>query len=260
MSKESQPNASSYEILKWIEKYQNFEDPIAQTKLVLHYTPLIESIARKYSKDKTIYEDVLQVGMIGLLGAIRRFDRCKGQSFDAFALPTIIGEIKRFIRDKTWDVHVPRRIKELSPKINHAVEMLTIQLQRSPSILEIANYLEVDEEEVFEALEMGKNYRAVSMDFCFQTEEDGSDMTLSDIIGEEDAGYELTNRKLLVLEAMGKLDEREKQVIHLTFFEQLSQRESGEILGISQMHVSRIQRKAIEKLRTAFQNQILYNK
>lgn len=252
MTRESQPNSSNDEVLKWIEEYQKCEDSIAQTKLVLHFTPLIESIARKYSKDKTLYEDILQVGMIGLLGAIRRFNTSKGQSFEAFAIPTIIGEIKRFIRDKTWDVHVPRRIKELNPKIKIAVETLTMELQRSPSIYEIAEYLQVDEEEVLETLEMGKNYRAVSMNYSIQLEEDGGNMTLFEMIGKEDAGFEITNSKLVVLEAMETLDEREKRVIILTFFEQLSQREVGEILGISQMHVSRIQRKAIEKLRESF--------
>lgn len=259
MAREFQPNLSNDEILCWIKQYQKCNDSFAQTKIVLHFTPLIQSIARKYSKDKTIYEDVVQVGMLGLLGAIRRFDISKGQSFEAFALPTIIGEIKRFLRDKTWDVHVPRRIKELTPKINMAVETLTMKLQRSPSILEIADYLQV-EEEVLETLEIGKNYRAVSMNYTFQTEEDGNNMTLFEIIGKEDAGFELTNSKLILSEAFQTLNEREKQIINLTFFEQFSQREVGELLGISQMHVSRIQRRAIEKLRDTLNIQFLSKK
>lgn len=252
MSKEFQPNALSDEIFKWIEEYQKYEDPIAQTNLVLHYTSLVESVAKKYCKDKTLYEDILQAGMLGLLGAIRRFNISKGQSFEAFAIPTIIGEIKRFIRDKTWDVHVPRRIKELSPKIKVTVETLTVKLQRSPSILEIANFLQVEEEEVLETIEIAKNYRAVSMDYEFKIEEDGSNLTLLEIIGEEDSGFEMANKRLIISEALEGLDEKEKRVIILTFFKQLSQREAGELLGVSQMHVSRIQRRAIEKLRESF--------
>src|SRR6185312_17535230 len=109
-------------------------DDEAQTNLVLHYERLVQSLARKYSNGKSFHEDIFQVGMLGLLGAIRRYDSEFGRSFEAFAVPTIIGEIKRFMRDKTWAVHVPRRIKELGPKIKAAVEALTIEMQRSPFV------------------------------------------------------------------------------------------------------------------------------
>ncbi len=114
MSKESLPkNTSKEEVLNWIAEYQASGCEDSQTNLVLHYQQLVESIARKYSHGKSYYDDIVQVGMLGLLGAIRRFDPSFGRSFEAFAVPTIVGEIKRFLRDKTWDVHVPRRIKEL---------------------------------------------------------------------------------------------------------------------------------------------------
>ncbi|MEG0380680.1 MAG: sigma-70 family RNA polymerase sigma factor, partial [Kurthia sp.] len=143
MSKGSLPKNSSKEtILYWIAQYQETGSDEAQTNLVIQYKQLVESIARKYSHGKTYYDDIVQVGMLGLLGSIRRFDPSFGRSFEAFAVPTIVGEIKRFLRDKTWDVHVPRRIKELGPRIKAAVEVLTTELQRSPSISEIANYLE----------------------------------------------------------------------------------------------------------------------
>ena len=113
MSKQSHPNQPTKEqVLEWIEAYQKTEDEEAQTNLVLNYKRLVESIARKYSNGKSYHEDIAQVGMLGLLGAIRRYDPSYG-SFEAFAVPTIIGEIKRFLRDKTWAIHVPRRIKEL---------------------------------------------------------------------------------------------------------------------------------------------------
>ena len=252
MSKESLPkNSSKEEVLNWIADYQENGSDEAQTNLVLHYQQLVESIARKYSHGKSYYDDIVQVGMLGLLGAIRRFDPSFGRSFEAFAVPTIVGEIKRFLRDKTWDVHVPRRIKELGPRIKAAVEALTTSLQRSPSITEIADYLEVQDEEVLEAMEMGRSYQALSMDHSIESDSDGSTVTLFDVVGREDVGYEATNRRMLVADAMNVLNERERQIIQLTYLEQLSQKEAGERLGISQMHVSRIQRKAVKKLQDA---------
>ncbi|RHW34882.1 RNA polymerase sigma factor SigB [Lysinibacillus yapensis] len=252
MSNQSPHNRSSAEdILKLIDEYQQKEDSSALDQLVLHYKNLVESIAKKYSYGKSNHEDIVQVGMLGLLGAVRRFDTSLGKSFEAFAVPTIVGEIKRFLRDKTWDVHVPRRIKELGPKIKSAAEVLTTQLQYSPSIAEIAQYLEVEEEDVLEAMEMSKSYHALSMDHSIEADADGGTVTLMDVIGKEDEGYERTNRRIVVSEALEVLEEREKEILKLTYYDQLSQKEAGERLGISQMHVSRIQRKAIKKLQEA---------
>ncbi|REB07755.1 RNA polymerase sigma factor SigB [Sporosarcina sp. BI001-red] len=239
------------QVLEWIRRYQENEDDEAQTQLVIHYERLVQSIARKYSKGKSYHEDIAQVGMLGLLGAIRRYDPEFGRSFEAFAVPTIIGEIKRFLRDKTWAVHVPRRIKELGPRIKATVETLTTELQRSPLVSEIAEYLEVDEESVLEAMEMGRSYQALSMDHTLEADSEGGTVTLFDIIGSKDDGYEKTDQRLLVANALNVLSDREKQIIQYTYIEQLSQKETGELLGISQMHVSRLQRKAIKKLQEA---------
>jgi len=252
MSNQSPPNSYSKEqVLTWIKEYQENQDDEAQTNLVLHYQRLVESIARKYSNGKSYHEDIVQVGMLGLLGAIKRYDPQFGRSFEAFAVPTIVGEIKRFLRDKTWAVHVPRRIKELGPKIKSAVEALTVELQRSPHVYEIADYLEVDEDDVLEAMEMGKSYHALSMDHALEADFDGSTVTLLDILGEQDDGFEKTDQRLMVENALSVLTDREKLIIQYTYMEQLSQKEAGERLGISQMHVSRLQRKAIKKLQAA---------
>ncbi len=241
-------SASKEQVLEWIQRFQQTEDDEAQTNLVLHYQYLVESIARKYSNGRSYHDDIVQVGMLGLLGAIRRFDSSFGRSFEAFAVPTIIGEIKRYLRDKTWDVHVPRRIKELGPKIKAAVEFLTTETQRSPQVAEIAEYLEVEEDEVLEAMEMSQSYQALSMDRPIDSDGDGSTATLFDIVGKQDDEFEKTNRRIIVENAMKELSERERQIIQLTYLQQLSQKEAGEMLGISQMHVSRLQRKAIKKL------------
>lgn len=249
MSEQSPPRSSTKEeVLLWIKQYQETADEDAQTNLVLNYERLVQSIARKYSNGKSYHEDLVQVGMLGLLGAIRRYDAEFGRSFEAFAIPTIIGEMKRFMRDKTWAIHVPRRIKELGPRIRVTVEALTVELQRSPRIHEIAEYLDVDEEDVLEAMEMGRSYQALSMDHTLDADSEGGTVTLFDLVGAPDDGYEATDQRMLVADALVVLSEREKQVIQYTYIDQLSQKETGELLGISQMHVSRIQRKAIKKL------------
>ncbi len=254
MQKQSQPNQAMKEkVNEWIKAYQLHEDEEAQDQLVLHYKNLVETIARKYSRGRSFQEDIAQVGMIGLLGAIRRYDESFGKSFEAFAVPTIIGEIKRFLRDKTWSVHVPRRIKELGPKIKTTVEDLTTELQRSPRIDEIADFLQVSEEEVLEAMEMGKSYQALSMDHSIEADSDGGTVTLLDIFGNIDQGFEKVNQRLVLEKVLHVLSDRERSIIHYTYLENLSQKEAGEKLGISQMHVSRLQRRAIKKLQEAIQ-------
>lgn len=249
MSEQSPPKPNTKEeVLRWIRQYQETRDEQAQTNLVLNYERLVQSLARKYSNGKPYHEDLVQVGMLGLLGAIRRYNPSYGRSFEAFAIPTIIGEIKRFMRDKTWAIHVPRRIKELGPKIKATVETLTAELQRSPLIHEIAEYLDVDEEEVLEAMEMGRSYQALSMDHTLDADAEGGTVTLFDLVGTTDDGFEATDQRLLVADALVVLTDRERKIIQYTYIDQLSQKEAGDLLGISQMHVSRLQRKAIKKL------------
>jgi RNA polymerase sigma-B factor len=252
MQKQSQPNQlSMQEINELIKAYQEHQDEEAQNKLVLHYQNLVSTIARKYSKGGSYHEDIVQVGMIGLLGAIRRYDESFGKSFEAFAIPTIIGEIKRFLRDKTWSIHVPRRIKELGPKIKTTVEELTTKLHRSPKVEEIAEALHVSEEEVLEAMEIGKSYQALSIDHSIEADSDGGTVTLLDIVGTIDEGYEKINQKLVLEKVLHVLTDREKKIIQYTYLDNMSQKDAGEKLGISQMHVSRLQRRAIKKLQEA---------
>lgn len=248
-------NLSKEEIDALILEYQQHESLTAQTFLVKHYTALVASLARKYSYGRNMHEDIMQVGMLGLLAAIRRYDPEIGKSFKAFLIPTVIGEIKRFLRDKTWSVHVPRRVKELSSTIKKAVEELTIQYQRSPKIKEIADYMNITEEELLEVMEMGKSYQATSVDQAIETGQEGSPVTPLDIIGSHDSGFDKVEQRLMLQSALHVLTERERKVIHYLFMENKSQKETGEYLGISQMHVSRLQKKAIEKLRKVLDNE-----
>lgn len=255
MMTKSQPhNKREDEVYQWIQHLQeNPKDEVIQEKVVLAYQDLVESIARKYSKRSSIHEDLVQVGMLGLLAAIRRYDPAFGKSFESFAIPTIIGEIKRFIRDQTWSVHVPRRIKELGPKIKKAVEELTTQQQESPTVADIARYLEVSEEDVLETMEMSKSYKALSVDRKIEADSDGSTVAILDLIGNQDDGYENIDQRMLLEKILPILSDREQEILRCTYFDNMSQKDTGEMLDISQMHVSRLQRRALRKLRKALQ-------
>lgn len=237
------------QIYSWIESFQQNPTEDIQTELIRHYEPLVQSLARKFSRSQGHDDDLYQVGMIGLLAALRRFDPSYKRSFESFAVPTIVGEIKRFIRDKTWSVHVPRRIKELGPRIKNAVEELTTEYQRSPQVSEIAEHLEVTEEAVLETMEMGKSYQALSVDRSIEADAEGSEVTLLDLVGSTEEGYEKTDQHLLLEKAFTVLTDREQEILRCTYFDNLSQKETGERLEISQMHVSRLQRRALNKLR-----------
>jgi len=254
MTKSQPHNNRADEVYQWIAHLQEHpKDEEIQEKIVLTYQDLVSSLARKYAKNNLIHEDLVQVGMLGLLAAIRRFDPDLGKPFESFAIPTIIGEIKRFIRDKTWSVHVPRRIKELGPKIKKATEHLTTMNQSSPTITEIAEYLDVSEEEVLETMEMGQSYKALSVDKKIEADSDGSTVSILDLIGDQDDGFEQTDLRLVLEKILPILTEREQKIIQYTYFENMSQKEAGERINISQMHVSRIQRRALLKLREALQ-------
>ena len=256
MKKSKRQNETDEEVYEWIAEIQaNPSNEALKEKIVLQYEGLVHSMARKYSNNRRNHEDLAQVGMIGLLMAVERFDRSYKKTFEAFAIPTIIGEIKRHIRDKTWSVHVPRRIKELGPKINRAVETLTNELQRSPTVSDIATYLEVSEEEVLETMEMSQSYRALSVDYQHDSDGEGNPATILDVVGTEEEYYEKLDLHMMLESVFHVLEEREQHILKLIFFENLSQKEVGELLDISQMHVSRLQRRALKTLREALLKQ-----
>lgn len=258
MTKSQARNKNNDEVYAWIERVQRDpEDKEAQEKIVLKYEKLVESLAYKYSKSASVHEDLVQVGMIGLLGALNRFDMDRGKSFESFAIPTILGEIKRYIRDQTWSVHVPRRIKELGPKIKHTIDALTSENQKVPTVKEIAEEIGVTEEQVLETMEMGQGYHALSVDRKVSHNDEGSEVSLLDLIGSQDDEYSHIDRKLVLEKLLPILSEREQQIIIYTYFENMSQKETGEQLGISQMHVSRLLRQALKKLRDSVPSESL---
>jgi len=195
------------------------------------------------------------VGMIGLMNAIDRFDPSRGIRFATYATPTIVGEIRRYFRDRGWAVKVPRRLQELNLAANKAVDGLTQRLDRAPTMAELADELEVSEGEALEALELGELYELPSLDSELGAASDESRSRLADYVGQYDEEIEKFERRARLTEAMRSLTPREQKVIALRFFDNLSQTQVAERLDISQMHVSRLQQRALAKLRQAVRDQ-----
>ncbi|MET3507720.1 SigB/SigF/SigG family RNA polymerase sigma factor [Halalkalibacter oceani] len=211
------------------------------------YEHLVWKYAHRYTLHPQMNEDLIQVGMIGLLQAIKRYQHDRGRSFEAFAIPTIIGEIKRYLRDQTWSVHVPRRIKETGPRIHKKIDELTVRLQRIPSVAEVADALKISEREVKECQQAWQSYQAVSL--FKQTHRDDEDLTLLDVIPLYENDVEQVHHSLYMAEMLSGLPEKEKQIIFLTVMDGFSQKQAAEKLGLSQMQVSRLKRKALENLK-----------
>ncbi|WP_438289778.1 SigB/SigF/SigG family RNA polymerase sigma factor [Streptomyces sp. HUAS TT7] len=199
-------------------------------------------------------EDVIQVGTIGLIKAIDRFELSREVEFTSFAVPYIVGEIKRFFRDTTWAVHVPRRLQELRVEIAKAKERLALALDRDPTVRELAAHLDRDEEEIVEGLVAANGYTAGSLDMAADTEEAGGtaagrSRTFVDFIGEDDPGMEKVENLQALAPLMGALSERERCIVSMRFGRELTQAEIGRELGVSQMQVSRLLSRILTKLR-----------
>jgi len=223
-------------------------DPAIREELVRRYLPFAKNLALRYRGASESFDDLLQVASLGLVNAIDRFDPDRGAPFTAFASPTILGELKRHFRDRVWTVRVPRGLHDRMAEVEKAISELTVQLQRSPSVPEIAERLEVDPTDVLEVLEANHNRRPLSLDRPVGGE-DSEESPAAEWVGDEDSGYELVEDKLALEGALPHLDERERLVLQLRFVEDLTQSQIAERIGHSQMHVSRILRRTLERIR-----------
>jgi RNA polymerase sigma-B factor len=223
-------------------------DPAIREELVRRYLPFAKNLALRYRGASESFDDLLQVASLGLVNAIDRFDPDRGAPFTAFASPTILGELKRHFRDRVWTVRVPRGLHDRMAEVEKAISELTVQLQRSPSVSEIAERLEVDPTDVLEVLEANHNRRPLSLDRPVGGE-DSEESPAAEWVGDEDSGYELVEDKLALEGALPHLDERERLVLQLRFVEDLTQSQIAERIGHSQMHVSRILRRTLERIR-----------
>lgn len=238
-------------------EYKETKDKAIRDKLIEDNLYIAEILAKKYANKGIDYDDIFQVASIGLIYAVDRFDVDRGYQFSSFATPTIIGEIKRHFRDKGWTIRVPRRIQELSKRINNAKIELSQTLQKSPSVKDIAQYLGNTEEEVLEAMEASKVYSPQSLDLTYDGGED-SDISLSDLIGKEEEYYEKIENNDFLEKAMSILSETEKKILIDRYFNKKTQSSIAKELDISQMTVSRLEKKILEKMKSEIEKIVLH--
>ena len=232
-----------------LRRYHEQGDLAAREQLIEQYMSLVRSLARRYSYRGEQLEDLVQIGAIGLIKAIDRFDVNRGVELTTYATPNIIGEIKRHFRDRGWSVRVPRGLQELNIQLSRLIEELTVTNGRSPTIPELAKAASVTDEEVLEALESGRAYSSLSLSAGSGGHDDDGELDPLESLGTEEHEYEVSEDRAVLAPGFRVLDERERRILHLRFFEGLTQSQIAQQVGISQMHVSRLIRRALEKIR-----------
>ena len=236
------------ELRRKFQTYAKTRDKGLRDELVTTHMGLAEYLARRFTNRGEPLDDLLQVASLGLLKAVDRFDPERGLEFSTYATPTIVGELKRHFRDKGWAVRVPRRVQELHLRLGAVVSTLSQELGRSPTIPEIANAAKVSEEEVVEAIEAGHAYRFTSLDAPAGGEDESA---LAHQLGVEDQGLVDSEHRVALSPLIARFPPRERMILHLRFFEGMTQSEIATRLGISQMHVSRLLARSLAQLREA---------
>jgi RNA polymerase sigma-B factor len=230
-------------------RWQQQGDEAAREALVRQYMPLARSLARRYGRSSEPFEDLLQVASLGLLKAIDRYDADRGYPFASFAVPTILGEMRRYFRDSGWAVHVPRGAQERALKVRDAQERLANERGRAPTVNQLAEYLEFDTEDVVDALQAVEAYETLSLD-APRPRADGEVVAYGATFGEVDDRYELVELDATVTAVLKHLPARERLILRMRFVDDLTQTEIAERIGLSQMQVSRLLRRSLEQLRT----------
>jgi RNA polymerase sigma-B factor len=228
-------------------RWQQHGERPARDELVRRFLPLARKLARRYSGAREPFDDLLQVASLGLVKAVDRFDLERGTAFSSFAVPTILGELKRYFRDLGWSVHVPRGAQEMALKVEEAQQHLTSRSGHPPSVPELAQFLEMSIEDVLDALETAAAHHCVSLDIP-RDDGEGESGTLADAFGEEDHRFELVDASITISAAARHLSARERRVLVLRFVEDMTQTQIADLIGVSQMQVSRILRRAVAQL------------
>ena len=237
-STHGQPESDEAWLLESFDRYSTSRDPALRDEIAEHTSWLATRGARRFADRGEPFDDLVQVARIGLLNAIDRFDPDHGVPFGAYATPTIMGELRRYFRDHTWGVHVSRRAKDLRPAVNAATETLSKELQRSPRISEIADRMKIPEEAVIEALEANNAYRARPLD------QSGKSTPMVD------SNLEAVLNREVIAGLLDSLRPRQRQILHLRFFEELSQAQIADQIGTSQVHVGRLIASSLAELRS----------
>ncbi len=250
MSAEPRPPASpaAATSAQLFEAWQQQRDRHAREELIERFLPLARKLASRYARSNEPFEDLVQVASVGLIKAIERFDPGYGAAFNSFAVPTILGELKRHFRDTSWTVQVDRRSQERARAVL-AAQRAIMAVGRAPTVMDIAQFLECDAEEVLEGLQAAMAYSPVSLDAPVSTTATDEDDSLGEKVGTDDGSFERADERATLDAAVQHLPKLERQVLYLRFGEDLSQRQIADRLGVSQMHVSRMLRRALDRLR-----------
>ena len=233
-----------------LRRYAKDQSPVVREELAERFMPLARRLASRYAGGAEPFDDLVQVASMGLVKAIDRFDPERGTAFSTFAVPTILGELKRHFRDRGWSVHVPRDVQERILKVERATAELPSRLGRAPTVRDIAERLDVTEEQVLEAMHASQGHHAISLD-ASSTFGDGEEPApLGERIGEEDLSFDTVEYGAAIQPILENISERDRKVLHLRFVEDLTQSEIAEQVGVSQMHVSRILRSILDQLRS----------
>jgi RNA polymerase sigma-B factor len=230
------------------ERWQRDGDPSAREALVCQYMPLARGLARRYGRSSEPFEDLMQVASLGLLKALDRYDAERGHQFASFAVPTILGEMRRYFRDSGWAVHVPRGAQERALKVRDAQARLSNETGRAPTVGHLAEYLELDIEDVLDALQAIQAYDTLSLD-APRPRADGETIAYGDTVGQEDERYELVELDVTVKAVLGQIAPRDRAILRMRYVEDLTQTQIAERVGVSQMQVSRLLRRSLEQLR-----------
>ena len=234
------------------ERYRETGSKELRNEIVERYLYIVDILIKKYLNKGVEYEDLYQVGSMALVFAVERYDASKGFEFTSFATPTIIGEIKRYFRDKGWAVKVPRRLKEISAQISPAKEFLYGKLNRVPTVSELAQHLGYSEEDILEAMEGGQAYSTYSLNQTFdEGGEEGEGAVLEKYTGREERGYNSFENAELIKSVLKDLSDKEQDIFKKRFFKNETQQDIAQEMGVSQMTISRLEKKIREKFKTA---------
>ena len=244
----SHRNGSEQRLDERFARYRRTGDRRLRDELVEEHAPLAHFLASRFANRGEQRDDLVQVALVGLFKAVERFDPGRGLQFSTFATPTILGELKRHFRDRGWAVRVPRRVQELHLQLGRIVSALGQEEGRSPTPAEVAERAGVSEEAVLEAMEAGSLYRLVSLDGSVTPDDEGGE--LASCLGDDDPEFERIEHRSEIDELLEALPARERRIVELRFFESMTQSEIAERVGVSQMHVSRLLTRSLERLRT----------
>lgn len=242
---------------RWFEEYQRTGDREVRNRIVEAHRHIADYYVRRYERRGVPHDDLLQVSLLSIVRAAERFDPARGVEFSTFAGRTIEGELKRFFRDRTWSIRPPRRVQELHLTLRRAQEEMAQTLGRSPTVRELARFAEVSQDEVLEALEASSAHQAASLDRSRTTDGEDDGTSLGDrVLADDEGGFDHVDRRDLIQGLLATLSERDRQIIEMRFFENMTQPEIAEKVGVSQSYLSRVLRRTLLDLREQLQHQL----